>query len=478
MTPFRDFTRYDAVGLAELIRAKQVTPEEALAAVIERTEKINPQLGCVVLRMDEYARKQIASGLPYGPFRGVPLMLKDLYLLVKDTPLVNGSKLFRDYVCPIDMTLAERFRAAGFVFCGRTSSPEFGLNMASDPVVFGPTRNPWKLDRSAGGSSGGSAAAVAARLVPVAHATDGGGSIRIPASNCGLVGLKPTRARNPAGPLVGEGWSGLSAAHVVARSVRDVAAILDVTSGPAEGDPYLAPVPARSFATEVGRHPGKLRIALQTKARNGAAVDKECAAAAESVAKLCAELGHHVENAAPEYDFDAMFEALWVLAGAAVTNAVEIRLAQLGRSLRDDDLEPMTLACYRRGKSDPIYLYVKALTAAHAIGRQMAAFFNKYDVTLSPITANPALPLGARPNMGEGDLSKFLADLYLQIPFTPLYNVSGCPALSVPLFWSEAGIPIGVQLGAAFGREDVLFRLAGQLEAARPWADKLPLVAM
>ncbi|MGE4014441.1 MAG: amidase, partial [Alphaproteobacteria bacterium] len=325
---------------------------------------------------------------------------------------------------------------------------------------------------------GGSAAAVAARLVPVAHATDGGGSIRIPASNCGLVGLKPTRARNPAGPLVGEGWSGLSAAHIVSRSVRDCAAVLDVTSGPAEGDPYLAPAPLRSFATEVGRDPGKLRIAVQTGARNGVAVDPECVAATESVAKLCAELGHHVDIAPPEYDFDAMFESLWVLAGAAVTNAVEIRLAQLGRALRDDDLEPMTMASYRRGKSDPIYLYVKALTTAHAIGRQMASFFNKFDVTLSPVTANPALPIGARPNMAEGDLTKFLGDLYRQIPFTPLYNVSGCPALSVPLYWSESGIPIGVQLGAAYGREDTLFRLAGQLEAARPSADKMPLVAM
>jgi Asp-tRNA(Asn)/Glu-tRNA(Gln) amidotransferase A subunit family amidase len=474
MTAFRDYWKYDGLDLAELVRRKEVTAEEILDGVIARIETLNPKLGCVVLRMDEYARRQIKAGLGYGPFTGVPLMIKDLYLLVKDTPIANGSRLFQGMTCPIDQTLSERYRRAGFVFCGRTASPEFGLNMTSDPAIFGPTRNPWDLSRTAGGSSGGSSSAVAARLVPIAHSTDGGGSIRIPASFTGTVGMKPTRLRNPHGPLVGEGWAGLSAAHTITLTVRDQAATLDATSGPAEGDPYAAPPPERPYLAEVGRDPGRLRIAVHTKARSGVPVHAECVQAATVAARLCEELGHTVEEAAPEYDYDQMFEALWVLACSNIANNVDLRLAELKRGLRDDDLEPASHGAYRFGKGLSAVDYARATVAAHGISRRIGAFYAKYDVAISPVSANPALPLGAPPNMKEGDWGKYRAALYQQIAFTPVYNVSGAPAMSVPLHWTAAGLPVGTQLAAGFGNEGVLFRLAAQLEAARPWFNRLP----
>jgi amidase/6-aminohexanoate-cyclic-dimer hydrolase len=474
MSAFREYANYDGLGLAELVRRKQVTAAEILDAALARIAALNPKVGCVPLRMDEYARKQLAAGRVYGPFMGVPFLLKDLYLGLKDSPLTNGSRLFDGNISQVDFTLTERYRAAGFIFAGRTTSPEFGLNMASEPVNLGPARNPWSLNHSPGGSSGGAAAAVAAGMVPVAHATDGGGSIRIPASNCALVGLKTTRARNPAGPLVGEGWASLSVGHVVSRTVRDSAAALDATAGPAPGDPYWCPPPERSFLSEVGRDPGRLRIALQTKPNNGVPVHAECVAAAKNAAKLCESLGHHVEEASPQYDHDALYEALWVLACAGIAATVEARVKQLGRALKPDDLEPATMALYKKGASLPIWHYTRCVNAVHMIGRQMAAFFRNYDVAITPVTANPPLPIGARPNMKEPDWDKYAADLYQQIAFTPVYNVAGAPAMSVPLHWTPEGLPVGVQFGAAYADEAVLFRLAAQLEAAQPWFAKRP----
>jgi len=474
MSAFREYANYDGLGLAELLRRKQVTAPEILDAALARIAALNPKIGCVPLRMDEAARKQLAGGCAYGPFMGVPFLLKDLYLQLKGSPLTNGSRLFSDYVCAVDFTLTERYRAAGFIFAGRTTSPEFGLNMASEPVNLGAARNPWNTGHSPGGSSGGAAAAVAAGMVPIAHATDGGGSIRIPASNCGLVGLKTTRARNPAGPIVGEGWASLSVGHVVSRTVRDSAAVLDATAGPAEGDPYWCAPPERSFRAEVGRDPGRLRIALQTRPNSGVPVHAENVAAAKNAAKLCESLGHIVEEAAPQYDHESLYESLWVLASAGIAATVEARLKQLGRALEGDDLEPATMALYKKGAAMPIWHYTRCVNAVHTIGRQLAAFFRDYDVALTPVAANPPLPIGARPSMKEPDWERFAADLFQQIAFTPLYNVAGAPAMSVPLHWTADGLPIGVQLGAAYGNEAVLFRLAAQLEAAQPWFQKRP----
>ena len=316
MAAFKDYAQYDATGLAELIKKKAVKPDEVLDAALERVEKSNPKLNAVTHRMDDEARATLKRGVAKGPFAGVPFLLKDLYALYKGQPVTNGSRFWKGYVADHDITLVERYKAAGLVVIGRTNTPELGLTMTTEPVALGPCRNPWNLARSSGGSSGGSAAAVAMRMVPMAHATDGGGSIRIPAANCGLVGLKPTRARNPQGPDVGEGWAGMATAHCVSISVRDCAALLDATHGPAPGDPYCAPPPERPFLKEVGAPAGSLRIGLVTAGPDGAKPHKDCVAGAKDAAKLCEELGHRVEET--EFKFDkALFQrAVWIVIAA------------------------------------------------------------------------------------------------------------------------------------------------------------------
>ncbi|MGQ0569709.1 MAG: amidase, partial [Armatimonadota bacterium] len=303
MAAFKEYADYDALGLGELIARRQVKAEEVLEAAIERIESLNSSINAVVHKMYDEARATIAAGRPSSPLAGVPYLLKDLSAWQKGARAGYGSRIYDGFVADHDYTLVERHKAAGLVILGRTNTPEFGLNAATEPVINGATRNPWNLERSAGGSSGGAAAAAAAWMVPAAHATDGGGSIRIPAANCGVFGLKPSRARNPAGPDVGEGWSGLSCGHAVTHTVRDSAALLDATSGPAAGDPYWAPPPQRPFLEEVGVDPGRLRIAVKKRTLSGTPVDPGCVRGVEAVAKLCEDLGHHVKEAMPVFDF-------------------------------------------------------------------------------------------------------------------------------------------------------------------------------
>jgi amidase len=473
MAAFKEYANYDALGLAELIQRKQAGAGEVLEAAIERIEAVNPKLNAVVQKMYDIARDTHANGLPQGPLAGVPFLLKDLYTWYKGAPVGNGSHLYDGFIADHDFTIVERYKAAGLVILGRTNTPEFGLNAATEPKVNGPTRNPWNPGHSAGGSSGGAAAAVASRMVPAAHATDGGGSIRIPAANCGVVGLKPSRARNPAGPDVGEGWSGLAGGHVVSRSVRDNAALLDASSGPAPGDPYWAPPPARPFLQEVGTAPGRLRIALITKAPSGVPVHGECTKAASDAARLCQELGHSVEEAMPEVDSDALAWAMQVIIGGNLRNAVELRLKGLGRELRQGDLETITALWAERALKYTATDYARAIFITHRLGRSFGQFFQRYDVLLSPVLAEPPLPLGSTDMMGN-DLDAYNERLFRLIPFTPIFNMSGGPAISLPLHWTPEGLPVGVQFGADFGNEAVLFRLAAQLEAAKPWRDKLP----
>ncbi len=473
MSAFPEYETYDALGLASLIASGEVKAEEVLEAAIGCVEERNPQVNAVVHTMFEEARRTIAAGLPEGPLSGVPYMLKDLYVLYAGAPTSNGSHLFDGYVADHDSTIVERLRAAGLVVVGKTNTPEFGINATTEPVVHGPTRNPWSPDRSAGGSSGGAAAAVAAGMVPAAHATDGGGSIRIPASNCGLFGLKPTRARNPAGPDVGEGWSGLSSGHAVSRSVRDSAALLDATHGPAAGDPYHAPPPERPFRDEVGADPGRLRIALTTAAPSGVPVDAECVRAAEDAAKLCADLGHEVSEAAPELDRDTVSWATNVIIASNLRNAIDVRLKALGREQRQGDVETITALWSEEGRKHTGADYARAVTVVHGVGRRFGAFFEDYDVLLSPTLAAPPLALGTLDMMGD-DPKAYNKALMSHIPFTPQFNISGCPAMSLPLHWSADGLPVGVHFGAAFGGEATLLRLAGQIEEARPWSDRRP----
>ena len=478
MSGFRGYDGYDGLGLAELVRGGDVAATEVLDAAIRRIEDQNPALNAVVAELYDRARAAIDAGLPDGPFTGVPFLLKDLLASVRGVPTSAGCRLFADAPAPFDTVSVSRYEAAGLVICGKTNTPEFGLSPSTEPVLFGPARNPYDPAVSAGGSSGGSAAAVAAGMVPLAHATDGGGSIRIPASCCGLFGLKPTRGRNTMAPYQGEGWAGCSAEHVVSRSVRDSAAALDASAGPYPGDPYSAPPPARPFLREVGADPGRLRIALRTGAfaGGGGPVHPDCLAAARDAAALCADLGHAVEEAAPAYDAPALEAAYRVVIEVNTAATLRLRAAALGRTPSPETLERITWLTAERGRARSGPDYAEAVYALHAASRRIAPFFQTYDLLLTPTLAQPPVRLGEIDMMGV-DLDAYMARLFGYLPFTYPFNVTGQPAMSVPLFWNGSDLPIGVQFVAAYGDEATLFRLAAQLEAARPWRDRRPPLA-
>ena len=462
-----DYDRFDALGLAELIRVGDVKASEVVDEALSRIEARNTDLNAVVRLIEP------DLDVPDGPFAGVPFLIKDLYAHVKGVPTTNGSAFFADYVSDHDAEIVARYRRAGLVLIGKTNTPELGANASTEPRLFGPTRNPWNLAHSPGGSSGGAAAAVAAGIVPAAHATDGGGSIRIPASCCGLFGLKPTRARVSPGPDVGEGWGGMSIGHAVTRSVRDSAALLDATAGPLPGDPYAAPAPDRPFLDEVGAPVGRLRIALSTTTADGGAVDPECVEAARSAARLCESLGHVVEEAAPTFE-EASFAARGTVVCANTAATIDERAAALGREPGDDDIEPLTAAMVAAGRAVTGPQYVSAMRAIHRCGRHAAAFFTSYDVMLTPTMAITPRPLGVLDPMKPVEMGPVLARA---VAFTAQWNATGQPAMSVPLHWTADGLPVGVMFAARFGDEATLFRLAAQLEEAAPWADRRPPVA-
>ena len=468
-----EFDRFDGLGLAELVRQRKVSPSELLELAISRLEAVNPTLNAVVAKLYDQARAAVAAGLPDGPFTGVPFLLKDLGAHYTGAVTSFGSALFKDFVVDHDSEITARLRRAGLAIFGKTNTPEMGLAASTEPRLFGPTRNPWSLTHSSGGSSGGSAAAVAAGVVPMAHATDGGGSIRIPASCCGLFGLKPTRARNPMGPDAGEGWGGASVGHAVTRTVRDSAALLDATSGPDIGDPYWAPPPARPFLEEVGRDPGRLRIAITTRPWNGQPVDPECAEAAIAAGRLCDRLGHHVEEDTPDVDARALGDATLIIVSANIRATLEARAAALGRELAAGDVERLTWARAVDGHTARAADYARSIGVVHRIGRVVARFFTRYDLLLSPTMCRPPYPLGVLDLM-TNDVERYTEAILGSIGFTALFNSAGSPAMSVPLAWSRAGLPIGVQFAARFGDEATLFRLGAQLESAQPWAERRP----
>src|SRR6202043_3526391 len=470
---FKEYGSYDAVGLADLVRKKQVSATELLDEAIARTARVDPQINAVVVKHYDYAQRQIERGLPDGPFTGVPFLLKDLELL-EGTRTTSGASVYKDNVADHTGTLAQRFLKAGVTIFGKSSSPEFGLMPTTEPRLFGPTRNPWNLAHSSGGSSGGAAAAVAARIVPVAHASDGGGSIRIPASASGVFGLKPTRARNPIGPDRGEGWAGFSCGHVVSMSVRDSAAILDAIHGAEPSSPYVAPPPKRPFAEEVGRDPGRLRIAFTDKSPYGETIDPEIAAATREVAALLAGLGHDVEERAPQLAADPA-AVMSTIIGA--NTALNVRLAEhrFGRAMTHEDFEVLTLATAHNGQKATAADYVAAQQSAFQISRGLAAFFQTCDVFLCPTLCSPPLRIGELDTMSQ-DLSQIAPTLRRYMPATSMFNMSGQPSMSVPLAWNAAGLPLGMMFSARFGDEATLFRLAGQFEQERPWRGKLPPV--
>ena len=476
MRGFEEYERYDGLGLAELIAKGEVSASEVLEASIARAEARNPALRAIVTPMYDEARRVVGGDLPEGPFHGVPFLIKDLYAGYAGTRTTNASRLYAEYIADHDSELVSRQRNAGLVVIGKSATPEFGLTTTTESALHGATRNPWNLEHSSGGSSGGASSAVAAGIVPLAHATDGGGSIRIPASCCGLFGLKPTRARTPMGPDAGEGWSGMSCWHAITRSVRDSAALLDATAGPDLGAPYLAPAPSRPWLRELGASPGRLRIAVQTRAFNGAETHADCTAAAVDAARLCESLGHDVEEASIEFASEALAGATRVIIGANTLAGAEDRARQLGRELRPDDTEPGTYQLMQAGAEANAADYARAIRVLHTVGRQVAAFFERYDAILTPTMGIPPAPIGALALTLEDPVA-YLAHLLPSIGFTQLFNASGSPAMSVPLYWNAAGLPIGVQFAAGFGDEATLLRLAAQLEEARPWLERRPDVA-
>jgi amidase len=468
---FKEYGNYDAVGLAGLVRKRQVSAGELLDEAIARTARVDPQINAVVVKHYDHAKAQIDRGLPDGPFTGVPFLLKDLDIL-EGTRTTFGASIYQDDVADHTGTLAQRFLNAGVTIFGKSSSPEFGLLPTTESRLFGPTRNPWNPAHSSGGSSGGAGAAVAARILPVAHASDGGGSIRIPASASGVFGLKPTRARNPLGPDRGEGWGGFSCGHVVSISVRDSAAMLDAVHGPEASSPYVAPPPQRPFAEEVGRDPGRLRIAFTDKSPYGDAIDPEIAAAVREIARLLAGLGHHVEERAPVLAADPAV-VMATIVGA--NTALNVRLAEqrFGRAMTDKDFEILTLASAHNAQKTTATDYVAAQTSAFQIARGLATFLEACDVFLCPTLCAPPLRIGELNSMSE-DLSHIAPILRRYMPATSMFNMSGQPAMSMPLAWNAAGLPLGMMFAARFGDEATLFRLAAQLEQERPWKNRLP----
>ena len=472
-----DVAWLDATAQAELVRTEQVSPAELVADAITRIEKLNPQLNAVIHELFDLARATAAGALPDGPFRGVPFLLKDLGAELAGTPLREGMDFAGDYTSVVTQHLTQRYLNAGFVVCGKTNTPELGILPTSEPRRYGPSRNPWHTDHSTGGSSGGSAAAVASGMVPAAHANDGGGSIRIPASCCGLVGLKPTRGRNSLAPQYGDLMGGLVCEHVVTRSVRDSAAILDVTAGPVSGDPYWAP-PRRgpSFAAAAASAPPRLRIAVMTASPSGSDVHADCVAAARAASTLCESLGHEVDGAALDVGGDA-FLANFVNAWAAGNAwAIADWEKRLGRVVAEEDVEPLSWALIQLGRSLSSAQYLVAVQNLQKLTRQIASYFEGIDVLLTPTLGEPPAPLGTFDSPpGEPLAGLFRAAAY--VPFTPPFNVTGQPAISLPLHWNEAGLPIGVQFVGRLGDEETLLSLAGQLEQAVPWAGRRPPVS-
>ena len=463
---------HDSLGLAELVRMRKVSASELLEAAIARAEALNPQLNFMAQKHYDYARKAIAAGLPQGPFSGVPWLLKDLNTYIAGEVTENGSRLYMGQRASVTSELVRRIERAGFVIFGKTTTPEFGLTGTTESVLMGPTRNPWNRERIAGGSSGGAAAAVAAGVIPAAHATDGGGSIRIPASACGLFGLKPSRGRVPMGPLRTEGWGGMSVHHAVSRTVRDSAAILDTTHGVEPGSRYSAPTPERPFLQEVGRDPGKLRIALMLSPYSGAPVDPQVVEATKAAARLLESLGHHVEEAAPKIDMAAIGASSFALMASSVAADCVDRAKALGIELGPDVLERTTLDFVAMGKSYTGMDFARGNNAYQAAAVTIAQFMERWDVILSPTLSAPPLPLG-RIGLDTGrSMMDWGREVGTFTAFTGIYNGTGQPSMSLPLAMSQDGLPIGIMVTGRFGEEGLLFQLAGQVERAAPWAGR------
>ncbi len=472
MAGFAEYEDYDGLGLAGLVKSGAVSASEVLDAAIERVEARNPVVNAVVQKLYDHGRGQIAAGLPEGAFKGVPFLLKDLGSALAGARTTRGSRFFADTPpMAADSLHVTRLKAAGMVIFGKSNTCEIGLSLTCEPQLHGPSRNPWDITRTPSGSSGGASAAVGARMLPIAHASDGFGSIRGPAASCGLVGLRPTRARNTQWPYAGEGMMGYAIEHAVSLTVRDNAALLDATHGPGPGDPYVAPPPARPFLDEVGADPGRMRIAFTEKAPNGAPVEADYLRVLRETAALCADLGHSIEEADPAVEGEAIVPTFRTISAVNALNA--IRSHPEGKTPGPGDLETVVANTVKLAESIDAATLMAATQTAHRIGRQMAAFFSDWDVLLTPALGTLPPKLGWLDMMME-DLDEYWRRVFHFSPFTVWFNTTGQPAMMIPLGINADGFPIAVQAVARYGDEASLFRLAGQLEAARPWFARKP----
>ncbi len=488
----REYGEFDALGLAELVRSGQVSPAELLDEALARTAAVNPRINAVIHLMEQRARDEIAAGLPEGRFRGVPFLVKDLMTAVAGEPMSLGSRLFRDYVPAEDEELTRRYRRAGLVIFGKTNTPELGVSNVTEPELFGPTRNPWNLERTPSGSSGGSAAAVAARIVPAANANDGGGSIRTPASNCGLVGLKPSRGRNPTGPLAPDVWFGMIGEHVVTRSVRDSAAMLDATAGDYPQQLMKLPAPARAFLEETARDPGRLRIAFSFDPGLAGVLHPENRAAVESTTAGLAKLGHDLIEVRLPLAADDFVAGYAALVSADVAAALRHAKQLVGRDATRADVELATWILARLGEAQSAADVTGALWSMQEFARRWLQWSSGFDVLLTPTVGVPPMPIGAYAfSKTKRAALKFLASLparallsqrpkfiesfakvFEAAPYTMVANVTGQPSMSLPLHWTTDGLPMGMLFTARTGDEATLFRLAAQVEQAMPWKDR------
>ena len=476
MKGFEELAYMDATSQAALVRKKEIKPAELVEVAIARIEKINPQINAVVTAMFDEGRRAASGPIPDGPFSGVPFLIKDLLAGYKGVRMSFGTSNMMHYVPDHDSELVIRYKKAGLIAVGKTNVPELGILPTTEPRVFGPCRNPWNLNRTSGGSSGGAAAAVAAGLVPVAHGSDGGGSIRIPASCCGIFGLKPTRGRNSLAPDFGDLMSGLVAEHVLTRSVRDSAAILDATAGYVLGDPYCAPAPERLFLKDVGKKPGRLRIAYLTGKLQGEDLSGDCLKALLDSVKLCEELGHEMVELKPDIRYEPLAQAFTTIQAAGCAVAVDgISFVARQKPARDQ-YENLTWGLYELGRKTTGGDYLFAVQTLQRICRDIQAAFQDYDVVMTSVLGEPPVEIGTF-DSPDDDLLKGWRRAAEFVPYTPIVNAMGNPAMSVPLFWNEEGLPIGTHFIGRFGDEATLLRLASQLEKARPWKKKRPPVS-
>jgi amidase len=490
---FREYGRYDALGLAELVRNGQVTAGELLDEALARTAAVNPKINAVVHLMEPGARRSIADGLPAGPFSGVPFLVKDLMTACAGEPMRWGSRLFRDYVPAADEELTRRYRVAGLVIFGKTNTPELGVTNVTEPELFGPTRNPWNLERTSSGSSGGSAAAVAAGIVPAANANDGGGSIRTPASNCGLVGLKPSRGRNPTGPNAPDVWWGLIGEHAVTRTVRDCAALLDATAGDYPQQLMKLAAPARPFLEETRREPGRLRIAFTFDPGLGKVLHPENRKAIDRTTATLAGLGHELIEVHLPLPPESFVESYASLVAADVAATLRLAKALVGREATSDDVELATWVLAKMGEAQSGADLTQSVWTMQAFARQWLAWSAGFDVLLTPTVGVPPMPIGAykltalqRQGLKlitalpaaallsqRSKVIDAFAPVFESAPYTMVANVTGQPSMSLPLHWTEDNLPMGMLFTAGTGNEAVLFRLAAQLEQAMPWRDRV-----